>query len=75
MLCLSILHYYKNFRLLSPSNWRMNTMSNTVRKYSSILQASVSHIQRVIIKYTIFTSVIALKKISIISVKKGFCIY
>ena len=62
MLCLSILHHYKNFRLLSPSNLCMNTMSNTARKYSFILNASVLHIQRVIIKYTVFISVIALKK-------------
>ena len=40
----------------------MNTMSNTVRKYSSILKASVLNIQSVIIKYTIFTSVTACKK-------------
>ena len=62
MLRLSILHHYKNFCFLPPSNWRMNTMSNRARKYSFILKASVSHIQRVIIKYTVFISVIAIKK-------------
>ena len=40
----------------------MNTKSNTARKYSFIFKASVSHIQIVIIKYTVFTSVIAYEK-------------
>ena len=43
MLCLSILHHYKNFRLLSSSNWHMNTMSNTARKYIFLLKALVSY--------------------------------
>ncbi len=52
------LHYYKNFGLLSPSNWHMNTTSNTARKYSFIHEASVSYIQRVIIKYRVLLSVV-----------------
>ena len=48
MLCLSILNRYNFFRLMTPSNWRMNKRSDTVRKHSFTYKVPVSHIERFI---------------------------